>query len=144
MSKGLNGEIRGPVQYKDIAVQCAFERIICSTDQRTPANEGQMAKQQKLCSYGKQWMELDHDNLVKFYDVVLKPPALFIVKEYTAGGSVRNALKECSERKVILQMLVVRDWATQIAQGMNYLHEKNIIHNGLKCAQGESPTCYSS
>lgn len=140
IDKGLNGDIKGPGQYEGMVVQCAFERIMCSTEQQTSANEMETTKEEKIYKKGQQWKALDHDNLIKFYDIVLKPPAVFIVKEHAAGGSVRKALKKCAE---VLPIEVIMDWVTQIAKGMNYLHEKGIVHKSLRSAQSEFPTCYS-
>lgn len=54
--------------------------------------------------------------------------------EYAAGGTVRKALDLCKED---LQNDVITDWALQIANGMEYLHSKDIVHSHLKSAQGE-------
>lgn len=138
IGKGLSGEIHGPGQYKD--KQCACEKIMFLTDHQTSANEGEMTKADKIRSNGQKWMKLDHDNLIKFYDIVVKSPAVFVIMEYAEGESVRKALKKCT---VDLPLRDVKDWATQIAKGMNYLHENGIVHRGLKCAHSEFRSCYS-
>ncbi|VVA25080.1 PREDICTED: serine/threonine-kinase [Prunus dulcis] len=75
--------------------------------------------------------DLHHPNVVAFYGVVLDGPggSVATVTEYMVNGSLRNALqkneKSLDKRK---RLLIAMD----VAFGMEYLHEKNIVHFDLK------------
>lgn len=136
INRGLNGDIHGPGQYK--GKQCAYERIRFTEDQRTLSNEDEMTAVEKVCNNGRQWMNFDHPNLIKIVNVILHTPAaVYIVMEYPAGRSVRRALGKVLESKEDLPIEVVKDWAKQIAKGMEYLHQKGIVHRNIRSAQSK-------
>lgn len=79
------------------------------------------------------WL-LKHKNIVQLEGVCLKMPNMCLVMEYARGGSLNRVL---SGRKIRPDILV--DWAIQIAEGMDYLHNKaiiSLIHRDLKSSNG--------
>lgn len=126
INKGSSGEIYGSFIFRGIT--CVCESIM--HDPTTVAS----ATEDEVCGLGKRWMGLDHRNVMKFHGVLFQTPALYVVMDFAVGGSVRRALDSCPND---LDVIVVKDWAMQIADGMNYLHSKEIVHGNLKAAQSE-------
>lgn len=69
-----------------------------------------------------------HVNILLFMGCMAKPE-LAIVTQWCEGSSLYRHLHVSESRFEILQLL---DIARQTAQGMDYLHAKNIIHRDLK------------
>jgi len=73
--------------------------------------------------------EIDHPNVVKTHDVITTPKRIVMFMDFASKGDLlgfcrlRGALPEAQCKEMLYQ----------IADGLNYLHEKNIIHRDLKC-----------
>eukprot|EP00252_Welwitschia_mirabilis_P021306 TRINITY_DN542_c0_g1_i6.p1 TRINITY_DN542_c0_g1~~TRINITY_DN542_c0_g1_i6.p1 ORF type:complete len:1450 (+),score=256.59 TRINITY_DN542_c0_g1_i6:254-4603(+) len=76
--------------------------------------------------------ELHHPNVVSFYGVVRDGPnnTLATVTEYMVNGSLKQVLRK-KERLIDRRKRFFL--AMDAAFGMEYLHEKNIVHFDLKC-----------
>lgn len=66
-----------------------------------------------------------HENVVLFMGYILAPPRLGIVLNFCNGLSLHALLHEKRERPELSRALTI---ATQVAQGMSYLHGKRILH----------------
>lgn len=79
------------------------------------------------------WL-LDHPNIVQLKGVCLEEPNLCLVMEYLRGGSLNRVLTGQH-----IPPSVICEWAIQIADGMNYLHNGapiSLIHRDLKSSNG--------
>ena len=79
------------------------------------------------------WL-LDHPNIVQLIGVCLEEPNLCLVMEYLRGGSLNRVLSGKH-----IPPAVICEWAIQIADGMNYLHNRaptSLIHRDLKSSNG--------
>ncbi|MEA2097023.1 MAG: protein kinase, partial [Candidatus Cloacimonadota bacterium] len=70
---------------------------------------------------------LRHPNIVEFYGVCLEPECC-IVMEYMTSGSLHKLLHSDEEITWELRERIALD----IAQGLDYLHENNVVHRDLK------------
>ncbi|CAN6481609.1 unnamed protein product [Victoria cruziana] len=75
--------------------------------------------------------KVQHENVVRFIGACTKPPSLCIVTEFMSGGSVYDFLHK---RKGVFKLPSLLKVAIDVSKGMNYLHQKNIIHRDLKAA----------
>jgi len=76
--------------------------------------------------------KLNHPNIVKYYsfDISEDNKQVEIVLEYAKQGSLKTYL----EKHGPLTELEASANTAQILEGLRYLHEQNIVHRDLKCA----------
>ncbi|XP_061473687.1 atrial natriuretic peptide receptor 1-like [Rhineura floridana] len=77
----------------------------------------------------KQVRELDHPNLCKFIGGCTEVPNIAIITEYCPKGSLNDVLLN---EDIPLNWGFRLSFATDIAQGMAYLHQHRIYHGRLK------------
>ena len=85
-----------------------------------------------------------HPNVVMIYDVGetdavdSEPPRAFIVMEYLAGGTVADALRVDSVRRVHAVK-----WVHEAAAALDYAHSRGVLHRDIKPANSCSiaPGC---
>ncbi|HMO35001.1 MAG TPA: serine/threonine-protein kinase, partial [Gemmatales bacterium] len=71
---------------------------------------------------------LDHQNIVKIYEVVECGPFTFLVSQLISGPSLEHHLKQAkkpTEDEII-------SWIIQLAQAVQHAHERGIIHRDIK------------
>ena len=77
--------------------------------------------------------ELNHPNIVKFYDMLASYSHYYVVMEYCNGGGLSDCLKKYKKlynrpfTQEIVQYLM-----RQIIDGLKYLHSRKIIHRDIK------------
>ena len=120
IGKGASGEVYGPCIWKSKTY--AIKKRMFSTDTTKVYIE-------KVLGVCEKWKSLDHRNLITVYEVSFDSPALYILMEYAAGGSLQVVLKRCTSD---LPLEILKNWGAQIVEGMAYLHRKDIVHRDLK------------
>ena len=73
--------------------------------------------------------ELDHENIIKLYDVVDTTETMYLVLELATSGDLLdfiNSRRYLSER-------MARTLFTDLVTGIEICHSKNIVHRDLKC-----------
>ncbi|KAI4317000.1 hypothetical protein L6164_024915 [Bauhinia variegata] len=75
--------------------------------------------------------KIQHKNIVQFVGACTKPPNLCIVTEYMSGGSMYDLLHKQKAGLTLPSLLRV---AIDVSEGMNYLHQNDILHRDLKAA----------
>ncbi|CAD8093338.1 unnamed protein product [Paramecium sonneborni] len=74
---------------------------------------------------------LKHKNIISFihsWHSKSKKEIVFIT-EIVNGGSLKNYLRRITRPK----LKVIRYWCKQILEGLEYMHQQNMIHRDLKC-----------
>ena len=77
--------------------------------------------------------ELNHPNIVRFYDLLASYSHYYVVMEYCNGGGLSNCLKKYKQlyHKPFSQE-IVQYLMRQIVEGLRYIHSKKIIHRDIK------------
>jgi hypothetical protein len=72
--------------------------------------------------------QLDHENIVRYLGTSRSSRYLFIVLEYISGGSIASMLQQFGSFSESL----IRKFSYHIVCGVDYLHNKGIIHRDIK------------
>lgn len=72
---------------------------------------------------------LNHPNIVTIYDVGRNENMAYMAMEYLEGRELKDILAEGEEVPVVATTV---DWIAQIAQGLGFAHENDIIHRDVK------------
>ena len=77
--------------------------------------------------------ELNHPNIVRFYDMIPSYSHYYVVMEYCNGGSLSSCLKKYKKlyNKPFSQE-IVQFLMKQIVDGIRYIHSHKIIHRDIK------------
>ncbi|KAI3757240.1 hypothetical protein L6452_04774 [Arctium lappa] len=117
---GSYGDLyKGTYCTQDVAIKALKDEYLNENVQREFAQEVYIMR------------KIRHKNVVQFIGACTRPPNLYIVTEFMAGGSVYDFLHNQKGRFDVPTILKI---ATHISKGMSYLHENNIIHRDLKSA----------
>ncbi len=73
---------------------------------------------------------LDHENIVKVYDISGDGEVPFIVAEYVGGGDVGGMLRRAPGGRLDLHS--VREITTQLLRALAYAHRRGVIHRDIK------------
>lgn len=73
---------------------------------------------------------LQHDRVVKVYDVVGGNGSIFCVMQWLQGGSLRERLEAREQSPITPEQAA--DWLSALLQALIYLHAHGVIHRDLK------------
>lgn len=95
-------------------------------------NQGSEAKQAFLQLEREIAMlaKLEHTNIVKYFGTQMEDDKLYLFSELMSKGSLESVYKQYHG----LHFEQIQTYTKQILSGLNYLHDRNIIHGNIKCA----------
>ena len=86
------------------------------------------AKQKTLIHEIQTIAKFNHPNIVTYYHHFIQDETLYLVMEYCSGGSLYDKIKK---NELILSYQVL-DWVTLLANTLQVVHKKGIIHHDIK------------
>lgn len=73
-------------------------------------------------------LHLEHQNIIRFYEIIHENDKYFIIMEYVNGQSLEQLLKEKTSIDIHSTVQII----SQLAKALNHASEKNIFHKALK------------
>ncbi|KAF9789160.1 kinase-like domain-containing protein, partial [Thelephora terrestris] len=99
---------------------------VCIKRLRISLTGDQALVKQSLCKEAVVWKHLDHPNIVPFRGVTFDP--LQLVSEWIPGGELKEHILRGNTHPNLINLLL------GVANGLGYLHSRNVIHGDLKGA----------
>ncbi|HEX4859391.1 MAG TPA: serine/threonine-protein kinase [Usitatibacteraceae bacterium] len=111
------------------AVDPVIDRVVAIktvnlTLNRADIEEYELRFQQEIKAAGR----LNHPNIVTIYDVGRTDEMAYMAMEFLEGKELKDVLAEGT----IPEVRSTVDWISQVAQGLGYAHEHEIIHRDVK------------
>ncbi|XP_012883495.1 PREDICTED: serine/threonine-protein kinase Nek11 [Dipodomys ordii] len=76
--------------------------------------------------------KLDHPAIVKFHASFVEQANFCIITEYCEGRDLDYKIQECKEAGKVFPENQVVEWFIQLLLGVDYMHERRILHRDLK------------
>lgn len=74
--------------------------------------------------------ELDHPNIINYFNLYKNDSGVYIIKEYVDGVDILAILSKIRSTKLFFKEL--KKYIFQLIDGLNYIHSKQIYHLDLK------------
>ena len=78
--------------------------------------------------------KLNHERVVRVYDVFESQGGLYYVMPWLEGGSLREKMDAAADAGIPIPVETATQWLVAVLDGLQYLHEQGIIHRDLKPA----------
>lgn len=88
--------------------------------------------QARLSQEARTAAQLDHPSIVRIYDFGESDAGMYIAMEYVSGGNLRSHLMRLQQRRSFLPLKQSLQIGAQIADALDYAHQKGVIHRDVK------------
>ena len=124
----------GRYQYETILGQGGFGTVIKAEAVKTRQSVAiKMVKARKTALKEiNTLMSLPHPNVVGFLDHYQYANGVAIVMEFCPGGSLKDQINTCSNKREPIEASLRYEWYMQLASGLQFIHNQRIIHRDLK------------
>ena len=78
--------------------------------------------------------QLNHERVVRVYEVFESQGGLYYVMPWLSGGSLREKMDEAADAGQTISPSLVTQWLLGVLEGLQYLHEKGLVHRDIKPA----------
>lgn len=75
---------------------------------------------------------LNHERIVRVYDVFESHGSIFYVMPWLEGGSLRERMDEAAKGASTITTEQASEWLLLLLDGLDYLHDKGIYHRDIK------------
>ena len=76
--------------------------------------------------------QLNHINLIHYFDSFIHKDKLCIVMEYADDGDLNAKIQSHYKLHQYIPEKTIMNWFLQLCSGLHYLHSKKIIHRDIK------------
>jgi len=91
--------------------------------------ESRITLQERLCKLGTTWKKLKHPHVLTFLGIDAEPypQTLCLIFPWMQNGTILDYMDKKDPQNDIAKKLIL-----EVAEGMSYLHSRNLIHGNLK------------
>ena len=76
--------------------------------------------------------KLNHERIVRVYEVFESRGGLYYVMPWLEGGSLREKMEEAADAGQPIAAQTAIQWLLAVLEGLQYLHDKGIVHRDIK------------
>ena len=125
---------------RNIVLKECFPLGLCSRDSNTgeiiplphAPRHTYRAAMDSLRKEAQTLASLNHERIVRVYDVFESHGSIFYVMPWLEGGSLRERMDEAATGGKTISADQAREWLLMVLDGLDYLHGRGIYHRDIK------------
>lgn len=125
---------------RNIVLKECFPMGLCSRDSNTgeiiplphAPRHTYRAAMDSLRKEAQTLASLNHERIVRVYDVFESHGSIFYVMPWLEGGSLRERMDEAATGGKTISADQAREWLLMVLAGLDYLHGRGIYHRDIK------------